>query len=358
LGNFVAVGGSFVFGIFNVIGNWFGNLVVAFPDVEVSITDNSDTVYPGANQEYQITLKNRGDAKAKDVNLTFSSSSDFAPSGQLSWPIGELAPDETRTINVQGAISQGALFGSSVMAQADVSVGEDEESLENNVAVDSSLVVALPQSEASQAEDDKTLPQLTISVWNNVGSYIFPGDTILASATITNESGVLAKEVEVKGSLSNDHPMPAIPMQWKLGDMTPGQKVVIKFSIALINDLPEGLYHINVYAEGKSPAGDTASTGLVTSDFLLKLRSYISKLTPSVEAYSEEGVGSGEVLGASSEGYFSKIKKYLPYIFGASIILYLLTSGLRRRLDGKPFFPVFFKRRSRKPVEEDVEVSQ
>jgi hypothetical protein len=345
LANFVGVGGPFMWGIFNVLGIWDGNLVIAYPDLEVSITDGVESLTPGSSSEYTISVANRGSAKASGVFLDLSFSEDYIPEGgSLSWGIGDLNPGESRTFKFKGVISPTALANTPVEARAEVFTSDVEESTSNNSALDSTLIVLPPVldfGDKNTGSKDTRLPNLEISVWNNVNDFVYPGDTVLASITVANQSSFTARDVLVEGNFSNDHPMPPIPMRWELGDLMPGQRVKIEFRIGLTDALPEGVYHITAWAKARSESGDESISQVSQSDFLVKLKKYARKIVPQEEVLADEG----EVLGASAESLPDSApavdkKKYLPYIFAINTFFYFVISSLRKKAEEKELLPV------------------
>ena len=355
LANFVGVGGSFLFGIFNVLGSWVGDLVVAYPDLEISVTDNLETVTPGSPIEYLITVKNTGQARAENVLVDFSYPQDVvlfpAPS---FWQIDYLEPGAEKIFQIGGEVLPTALANSELVAQATVETPDTEETTENNQAQDKTIVILPPQETSGPGEPDTRLPDLKVSVWNNVGDFVYPGDTVLASITVANQSSFVAKSVRVRGELANDHPMPPIPMEWEIGDLKPGERVKIEFEIGLIEELPEGEYHLSAEAIGLSGAGQPASSGWVTSSFLVRLKAVLSLLTEVITPQEETLAASGQVLGVEDNyNYFRfDIEPYLPYILGASVFLLIVISALRRKIEGQPAFP-FLPLRKRKREKDD-----
>ena len=137
------------------------------------------------------------------------------------------------------------------------------------------------------------------------------------------------------GSLSNDHPMPPIPMNWKIGDLKPGERVRIEFEIGLIEELPGGAYHLSAEAKGRSEAGDEAGSGWITSNFLVRLRQLVESLTPAVLASGEDIAPSGEILGAMNINSPVDKRIYLPYILAISVFIYITLVILRRKIEAK-----------------------
>jgi len=347
--NLLGVSSSFMVGIFNIVGNWFGNLVVAYPDLSVSITDNKDTVTPGEENNYTIEVKNGGKAWARGAFLKFTSPNVFIPGDSVStWDLGNLAPGETKTVSIGGKMSDSLAFEGDIVAYAFVSGQGAEESDSNNNSSDTTRLELL-QQENSESEADHTNPDLVVTISNNTGKFVYPGDTVIARIVVENKGPIIAKDVSVSGSLTNDHPMPAVPMDWSLGDLDPGRKRIIEFGISLIHNLPEGEYHLNAQAIGYNTAGDEVASSNANSSFYVKLAHFMSQIASPVNA------SGGEVLGLSTDnstdapqGYLARWKKYYPYVLLATLFLLLISSAAKNKLNGKSFLPIIpFKRKKK-----------
>ena len=166
---------------------------------------------------------------------------------------------------------------------------------------------------------------------NNVGKFVYPSDTILANITIVNRSAFTAHNIEVKGQLTNDLPMPAIPMDWKIGDLKPNGKANISFSITLTPNLPEGQYKISATVSGSGDSGNTASAE-GDSAFWVKTKSILAEIAaPEVQAESNEN-HYGQVLGITNTKSQLDINKYLPYILLTLVTAYTLIFFARKKL--------------------------
>jgi hypothetical protein len=247
-----------------------------------------------------------------------------SPGVDLARNIESLKPGESYSYEVEGSLSPTALTNTTLTARAQVASGMEEETIQNNEATDTTLVL-LPK----ENEKDKRTPDLNISVWNNVGDFVYPGDTVVSKITVANQSPYLARDVKVWGTLSNDHPMPALPLGWSLGDLKAGEVVEIEFSVGLIEELPGGEYHLSAEAKGKAENGDESTTGWYTSNFWVKVRYVLGSITPEVAA-------KGEVLSSDSgfkNSFLVDKKKYLPYILATSVFVLVLIPYLKRRLN-------------------------
>lgn len=335
LTNFVGVGGSFFFGVINVVGNWLGDLIVAYPDLMVGISDGQETILPGAAVNYSIVVTNDGEAKVSQGEVSYSLPQDFVGEREGTIGFDALSPHESVSFTISGQISPTALAGTQLLAEVWVTTSEEEVTQDNNSASDITEVV-LPTGLGGGEADGRT-PSLAVTVWNNVAEFVYPSDTVRAKIVVANQSPFVARDVIVNGQLSNDHPMPAIPMVWKLGDLAPGQRVTIEFEIGLIDALPAGIYHLSASANGKSQSGETAGSGWVVSNFLIKLKYLAGNL--ATEAVAEDGNGSqqvGEVLGASEVRKGFDIREYFPYILPISILTLFIISFLKKNLETLP----------------------
>jgi hypothetical protein len=125
--------------------------------------------------------------------------------------------------------------------------------------------------------------------------------------------------------------MPAIPMNWKIGDLRPNGKAKISFSITLTSDLPEGQYKISATAEGSGDSGNIASAG-GESTFWVKVKGIFTQIAaPAALAESNMDIG-GQVLGLSTSKPPLDLYKYLPYILPILAAAYIFIFLARKRL--------------------------
>jgi hypothetical protein len=188
-----------------------------------------------------------------------------------------------------------------------------------------------PDPAADPAPDTRT-PDLQIETSNNVGAFVYPGDTVLAKITVTNQSAFTAHNIEVKGQLTNDHPMPAIPMDWKIGDLRPNGKAKISFSITLTSDLPQGQYKIAANVTGDGDSGNESSADS-TSSFWVKVKGFITELAAPQALAESAANAEGNVLGTTTSGKSPlDINKYLPYILASLAAAYIFIFFARKKL--------------------------
>lgn len=104
-------GNNWLFGIVNNAGNWTGNVIFGYPDLEVSLSADRDGIRPGENFGYTIKYKNIGKAKCDNAELMLSlpryltyisdSGGSFRNDGKnYYWTSGGLDPGDEESFDI------------------------------------------------------------------------------------------------------------------------------------------------------------------------------------------------------------------------------------------------------------------
>jgi hypothetical protein len=347
LANFTSVGGGLFFGIINIIGKWTGSAITAYPELNISVTDNQDTVNPGGAENYFVTITNAGHAIAHGVGLNFSFPGEVIPDGSQNtfWTLGDFAPGQSRTFNMMGHVSGSAPEGTNLLATATGSTSDTQDLTSGNTGTDTTDVVSPPPADART-------PDLHVGTWTNVGAFVYPGDTVLASVSVYNNSPYIARNVEVKGSIEGPDGAIIVPLDWNLGNIKVNGKAKISFNITLKKDAPAGIYHLFAQASGQSESGDSATSNMADSVFRVYAGANTTEFNiPPVSGTTNQGSGGApEILGLNTQKSLSGIiSSILPYILPSLALAYLFIVAGRRRLNGEPIvspaFAEFFKKR-------------
>jgi hypothetical protein len=189
-----------------------------------------------------------------------------------------------------------------------------------------------PASDPVSSTPDTRTPDLSVDIWNNVNNFVYPGDSVRSSITVSNNSPFIAHNVTVTGSITDDHPIPGAPLNWDLGDIRAGGKVKISFEVNVPKDVQTSVYHITATANGQAESGDTSSASGASNFLVEGFANFVSTLAPQVSAASVDQV-SPQVLGQSVVSAGSHdITKDWPFILSGIGILYLLVIIARRKI--------------------------
>ena len=356
--NLNILGGRFFVGLVNILNDWTGNLVYAYPDVSVSLGAAEDgNLTPGEEYEYVFQLENRGSDQAGAVNVSFElpdgtiflgDSSGVVPqvSGQTySWSLGTLGRGEVRNFNTRVRVDPGFSFeepisfwprlipevqaaenekSATIVASAWVTTSDPESDLSNNKTSLETIVYS-PSTSASENTDPR-LPKLEISAWNNVNVFVYPGDTVTFVITVKNTADVPSYDTKLIQRLYNTIPGDFGTAEFDLGTLKPGESGKLTFGMKLANDglLPTGPYYTIAQAFGKASNGTGVSSNTSRTDF--EIRAGGEALTPIGVMAKEE-----EVLGETTNSCPEAKEDILPYVFLLLLSTAYLTNWTRIR---------------------------
>ena len=345
-------------GLVNILGKWSGNLIYAYPDVTVSLSEAPEEVLPGESFEYVISFSNQGYDEAENVILKMDfpqgllyegDNSGFSPScfaQTCSWQVGNLARGEQGSFRIkvkvdpeffnlnkisfwQKIIPQvyAAEEKESLVVQAEIFNSVPESDLNNNFAEKSIGVLKpgiggseLSEDYSSQSENiDQRQPILEITAKNNVNGFVYLGDTVSFEVTIENKGEVPAYNAVFVQKLYNHVPGDLGTITIPLGTINPGKKGKLTFGLLLKKDsnLQPGDYYTLAVVEATAPNQNKVSSNQARTNFALKLQE-VSSLFLQPALAQEEPIK--EVLGVASECPETKENIY-PYI-----MLFVLSS--------------------------------
>jgi uncharacterized repeat protein (TIGR01451 family) len=369
-------GSRWFLGVVNILGNWSGNIVFAYPDMAVSLTNGSGQVAVGSTTQYTLSYQNQGYDDANDVwlelslpaGLTYLSDSSGLTSyisGQsCSWFAGDLAvgaggefgitvqvePDFSPTDDQQASLLERVMAkivspvlaaetegGREIVTIASIATADPESDLSNNTAAVKTIVYSIDEvddekngdnQEENEAGTDPRLPKLEITAWNNVNDFVYPGDTVSFEITIRNTSDVPSHDTYLFQELFNGIPEQGFGAAgFEIGTIDPGRGVIVSFGLKLngSNLLPEGYYHTLAQAWGYAPNGTKVESNQARTDFKINLK----EIAPLFEARAIE---EEEVLGAVSEASCPSNEDVLPYVLALLVSSLWLVDNSRKKL--------------------------
>lgn len=351
------IGGRFFMGVVNILNDWSGNVVFAYPDVQGSLSADNNRVTPGDTFSYTLTVKNQGYDTAGGVvaSLTLPEGLEFVGdnsglsagvSGRnYSWGLGSLGLGEERNFTVSVRVSPDFSFTAKtsfwskivheakaaenektfeVVATVAVSTQGPETDLNNN---SSSATTTVYQPADTSDGIDHRQPVLEISASNNVNGFVYAGDTVTFEIIVKNTSDVASYDTRLTQKLYNHIPGDFGVAEFNLGTVEAGKSGKLSFGLKLSEGgvLPEGPYHTLAQAFGKSGDGKDISSNESRTDFNLKY--HLSLIEPKAVL----AAGKEEVLGASPTCPQPE-EDILPYVLLLVFSTQYLSTWSRRKL--------------------------
>lgn len=235
--------------IFNIFGNWNGNLTFGQPDLWVGAKATADEqpIMPGDTVTYTFTVSNNGDTTAPNARLDLDYDpqhlrfSDSAITND-SISIGDLAPNETRTVTYRAHVSDGLerhqenTIPLTIEAAADQPDGDPSDNVENITVTAGEVIkrdsndmgrvsfpanLAIRKTASVATATAPTTVTYTITVKNSGG----PSYRSLLIDTLRDSSGnVLQEEV------------------WELDTIAHEETVAVSYEIQFSSSTPPDTY--------------------------------------------------------------------------------------------------------------------
>lgn len=166
IANTNVIGKNWLFAIFNILGDFKGNISFGRPDLWIGSRAEivNDPALPGDEITYYLTIANNGDAVARNVqiksvfdDLLFSAGSAEGSStireGEVTWDLGTLLPGEGREVSFSGSVRTDIPFGIHPFVNTS-SVGATES--DNNAADNTDIVeLAVFHEDPSSGSDSE-----------------------------------------------------------------------------------------------------------------------------------------------------------------------------------------------------------
>lgn len=336
-------------GIVNILGDWSGDTIFAYPDLTVNLTNSEGRVMVGETTEYTLFYKNQGYDKANNVRvelelpqgLTFlGDSSGLTPeiSGQnYCWSLGTIKARQEGAFTITVKINSNFSFEKlsslwpedEVVVTASIETDDPESDLSNNSSSVKTLVY-FPISSATESKKEEInqgQPKLDISVWNNVGEFVYPGDTITFEITVSNTGEASSYNTRLTQELFSEVLGGFGIVEFDLGTIEAGKSGKLSFGLKLADngELPNGAYYTITIAKGLAPNGHEVTSNKARTNFNIK-----NKKTPLL--LEAKAVEEEKILGGTTMVNCPKTREIFPYILLFILILLWLLIKTKRRL--------------------------
>ncbi len=388
LANLNILGGRWFWGLTNILGDWQGNAVFAYPDMTISISDGQEEVLTGEYSEYTVSFQNNGYDEATGVMVRLnlpggvsyvSDTSGISPQasgGTYNWNIGTVPAGAGGSFKVTTKINgdytiqtdasilfkifpkayaAGEEFRGKLVVNASVNTSDPESNSSNNSASDVNEVF-MSKSDLREnyveKTDDPGEPKLEITAQNNVGEFVYPGDTVTFELVIENSGSGPADNSLVSQEMFDNNGESLGVANFDLGTIAPREKIRIDFGLTLAADLSSTFYTTVAKVIGTTPRGKSIESNEAKTEF----RVLIDKFFPGPKVLAAETSGEGLYAANAQDpqsqptcqlASVKEEKDWLPYILVTILGALWFTDWLRRKnQEGKLIFWKNFRRKT------------
>ncbi len=345
----------------NILADWSGNLIFAYPDLSIKLLTAPATITEEQTVNYLLQISNTGLATARDIVLSATlpyvkslsvknqKVQHQAQSDTWSWSLATLAPMSSQQLMFTVSMDTLPTTLSSIKNLWQVT-SKDRESMSNNQLLQFIPVTPKNQNESNFPSDQTTThssledlkknsqaPKITLNISTNVHQFIYPGDSVLFNIKLDNQ-GDLCRHSQLHAVLLDPWQQVIGGGTIDLDDIQAKEKLQLDFKMSLPSEALLGNYQLLAFVSGEDRAARFYQSPVASSQFLLTSTGQdltINKDFFELNHLDNELFNTPQVFGAVDyEGcwpHSSLINQSGPMLLGLMGILILLVRTLKRK---------------------------
>jgi len=260
------IGRNMMLAIFNIFGNWDGDIAFGMPDLWIGgyVETPRGVVGPGDRLTYHYTVTNNGDRTATGVRVTdafnraalaFSGSDTGAMilgDGTIGWDIGDLLPGESRELSYFATIGPGLVAGGTLLENiATVAAIEKDDNNEDNTDVIALVAFNKPIGSSIDNTPVTLLPDpvFEITKTNSATGTLKAGVVVDYEVVIKNTGGPAFHSTLVD-KIKDENGEVVYEQYWGLDTILPNEEITVTYSAEFDEHTVPGTY--TNYAQVKS----------------------------------------------------------------------------------------------------------
>lgn len=338
-------GDNWFFGIVNVMGSWTGDVVFAYPDLEVNIDDGKEKVIVGETINYTIVYKNTGEAGAENMEVLVSLPEQVSYQSDTSgitpiisgndyiWAFSEIEVGKEQSFNISAVVGTQIMDKTNLKSFAGIKTNTTEKELQNNYSSDETTVL-VPKAEdefllknvkiSNASSDNQTKnynqeeidSQLEISRESNINAPVQSGYIAKHKIILENTGNSPIYGIEVNDKIEDEKGEVIVKYIWVADNLLAGEKVLVEYEILINEQINSGMYKYEAVAYGYDVNEDevesdkafsrmsVVASARVNYDEYLSEENADERIIPIAEAVGTDEIGDSAVLGVEND-YFS-----------------------------------------------------
>lgn len=308
MANLNVINSNWFYGMINVIGDWKGNVVFAYPDLTMSLELSKDKLEVGEETAIFVNYANIGydNSGGNEVNVNLPDNLEYlgddsglevtVRGGNLTWKFANISAKTNKRFTIRAklikketvfrivkpAMAQDSLADSQIVINGQVSTSKVEVSTNNNSAqaVIYTSTGALSSAENGSGDNNQNWPKLVITQQNNVNDWVYENDVVTFEINGKNEgeaavydSYLIQQVVDAEGNVLSRNRI-------NVGKVEIGKSGKITFGLPISFDLTKDS---KLYSEcqwiGFRENGDRVESNMTESSFLVKYKGIVKSAT-------------------------------------------------------------------------------
>lgn len=251
------IGRNWVLALFNLLGDWNGNISFGRPDLWIGghAELQGDPLWPNSHATYHYTITNHGDAPATNVTVSDlfdhrylrflgSDTGGQEHDGQVGWNIGTLNPGETKEVTYEITVGDNIPRGKSIFTnEATVTSDETDDNTTDNLENLSitTFIEPLPGTHGTAVTMTPS-PVLAITKTNDASSTMTASSTVTYEITVKNTGPGPAYDTDLIDTLKDENGNVIDHGEWYIGVINPGEEIKVTYDIFYSADTTTGTY--------------------------------------------------------------------------------------------------------------------
>lgn len=286
LANTNVVGQNWLYAIFNIFGDWNGNVSFGEPDLWLGARAESlsGNFSPGARVAYHFTVANRGDADATKVKIKNIFDSDFITfdeDNETEWDIGAVPSGSSADFTYIATIADNLPFGDTELKSGATALAfENDANPEDNT---DQVAIVASRARPSPVYNGLNVPFtpdpiLSVTKTNDASTTTTPltaSSTVKYQVVIKNDGGEAYRAVLVD-TLKNEKDEVINEQSWDLDVIFPNEEITVDYTVFFNASTTDGVYtnYAQVKALGRHPSlnpfyGWFADSNIATSSITI-----------------------------------------------------------------------------------------
>jgi uncharacterized repeat protein (TIGR01451 family) len=257
------VGRNWILAIFNIFGDWSGNISFGRPDLWLGVSANTSEAFsPGADVNYTYTVSNRGDADATNVIIKnkfnkglLAMAGGFDSIFGNSISLGTVRAGETVEITANGKIASGLQYGDniSIPLSATVTANEPDNNLFDNS--DEITVVArhiyrdLGAIGAVRPQNTTLDPQWKITKKATPNEVHASPDSKVDYEIVIQNNGGPGYDAVLVDTVIDDTGESVYQQTWDLGTVREDEEITVTYTVVFNENTPPGTYRNEAFVK-------------------------------------------------------------------------------------------------------------
>ena len=291
LANTNIFGRNWILAIFNIFGDWSGDVAFGRPDLWVGteIERRPEGFTSGSPVEFKFTVANLGDADATNVYLNLGLNNDklayFHGANYrhnrnnreiARYYLGNIPAGEFREFNQMALVRDVPYGGAQLVSTAEVTSYEPDGSFFNNTDIAGfGLYSDFREAVQGVQINYEFDPKLSVSKLNNAPFGVYASSTVGYTIVVENKGGPAYYAI-LKDVLKNEAGEAVGEQTWDLGTVLPNEEITVNYGTFFNPNAPPGKYtnFAEVKAVGRSSVlepfyGNHVSSGVATSSIVM-----------------------------------------------------------------------------------------